>query len=74
MSGAGPRMDDQRTDRKSGYRMSRGLKVFLVLLISFALWMTVVDSFWMVPQYALPMLGVLLTAIVLILVRIAREE
>jgi hypothetical protein len=54
--------------------MSRGFKIFLVVLIGLMLWMTVVDSFYMVPQFALPILAVLLTAIVLVIMRIVRAK
>lgn len=54
--------------------MSRGFKIFFVVLIGLMLWMTVVDSFYMVPQYGLPVLAVLFVAIVFVIVRIVRAK
>ncbi len=37
-------MDEQRASRKGGYRMSRGFKIFLFLLIGGAVWLLIVDT------------------------------
>lgn len=65
--------DDPKKSR-AGYRMSRGLKIFLVLLLGYLLLQTISDTFYTVPFYALPILAVLLVAIVLLVARISRAQ
>jgi hypothetical protein len=37
-------MDDQRTNRASFWGMSRGFKIFLIVIIGFAVWINIADS------------------------------
>jgi hypothetical protein len=54
--------------------MSRDFKIFLVVLVGLMVWMTVVDTLYMVPHYGAPIVVVLVTAVVLVIQRVVRPK
>jgi hypothetical protein len=66
-------MDDQRTDREGG-SVSREFKIFLAVLFGLGLWMTIVDSLYMVPFAAPPLLIILIVAEVFVIRKILRRK